>query len=460
MSCRRLSVGLLVCCLALAACRNSAVRPQPTQPLPSVAATATAVATATPAPARTATPKVAPTATSLPAAEIMLCAFSHPPPRYHVWVMRADGAGQRLLAPEAFGTRAFSWAPDGQQIVFAAYHDNSNALFIVDLDAVNGAPRRLTDAPTAVDDDPFWSPDGEWIVFSRAYVYDSSIVDIYAIRPDGSGTRQLTTSGSAGRLAGWLPDGRVAVLQPDPSGSGVWVSLSVDDPGAEPAPLDGFEAPDIATSPNGVWTLFERGDDIFRMHPDGSAVRDLTDRAGEDTRPSWAPDGAHIAFASTVTAVDATLQGLDRLGEPLPITLRFGDATQQGRVGPYCVTTSSSAMGTDALGVHFPAEPLSAPAETPLVFKPWLNDANGLTIVAYDYVDAVQTGAIAHGVFFSPCAPLGATQATCGVATAHSFTPDLRLPLGQYIIVVSLTWQRGAEQGYSEQGFNIMVEAP
>jgi hypothetical protein len=392
---------------------------------------------------------------------MMLCAFSHPAPRYHVWVMRADGAGQRLLAPEAFGTGAFSWAPVGQQIVFAAYHDNSNALFIVELDAVNGAPRRLTDAPTSVDYDPFWSPDGEWIVFSRAYAYDSSIVDIYAIRPDGSETRQLTTNGSAGRLAGWLPDGRVAVWQGDNSGA---VALSVDEPGAAPTPLPDFTLADTLTSPDGEWTLFERGDDIFRMHPDGSAVRDLTDRAGEDTNPRWAPDSAHIAYESTVTALGAALQGLDRLGEPLPITLRVGDATQQGRVGPYCVirrtATEEDAMGTDELGVHFPAEPLTVPAATPLVFKPWLNDANGLTIVAYDYVDAVQTGAIAHGMFFSTCAPLGATQATCGVATAHSFSADLRLPPGQYIIVVSLTWQRGDTQGYSEQGFNIKVEAP
>jgi hypothetical protein len=449
-----LLVGLLMGSLALTACRERAVPPQFTPlPAPSVTATATAPPTATPTPTLTATPTVPP----LPAAEIMFCPFSRPAPTYHVWVMRADGAGQRVLALDAFGAAHPSWAPDSRQIVFAANQDNHNSLFIVDVSAADGAPHRLTAAPETADQDPFWAPNGDWIAFSRYSAFNTAIDDVYVVRPDGSETRQLTASGSAGPVAGWLPDGRVAVWQGQQE---QLVALSVDDPGAEPAPIDASALPDTATSPDGAWTLFERGDDIFRMHPDGSAVRDLTDRAGEDTRPSWAPDGAHIAYESTVSAVDDALSALDPLGEPLPVTLRAGDATQQGRAGPYCETTSSSAKGTDLLGVFFPPDPLSVPAGTPLVFKPWLNDANGLTIVAYSYAGARDSGAIAHGAFFGPCAPPGATQDTSAVATAHSLTPNLRLPPGQYIIVVSLTWQRGDTHGYSEQGFNVMVEAP
>ena len=54
---------------------------------------------------------------------------------------------------------------------------------------------------------PAWSPDGSTIVFTR---YDSNgYSQLWTIRPDGSGLRQLTTSGPEDkRDAAWSPDGR------------------------------------------------------------------------------------------------------------------------------------------------------------------------------------------------------------------------------------------------------------
>jgi Tol biopolymer transport system component len=55
-----------------------------------------------------------------------------------------------------------------------------------------------------------------------------------------------------------------------------------------------------AWSPDGRWIAFDDGQHILRMHPDGSAVTDLTPTLTNvgSRDPSWSPDGRWIAFTS------------------------------------------------------------------------------------------------------------------------------------------------------------------
>lgn len=76
-------------------------------------------------------------------------------------------------------------------------------VFIGDVDGRSERP--LTSGPN--DQFPAWSPDGSTIVFSR-YAPDGSN-ELWTIRPDGSGLRQLTSGGPADkRDTAWSPDGR------------------------------------------------------------------------------------------------------------------------------------------------------------------------------------------------------------------------------------------------------------
>src|SRR5260370_26858296 len=79
--------------------------------------------------------------------------------------------------------------------------------------------------------------------------------------------------------------------------------------------VDGTNTPDLdlpdrgylidpAWSPNGQMVAFSwrRPDgnfDIYIMEPTSREIRQITRDSGKNERPSWAPDGRHIVFAST-----------------------------------------------------------------------------------------------------------------------------------------------------------------
>jgi hypothetical protein len=118
-------------------------------------------------------------------------------------VVAADGS-----APARLGSGSGpSWSPDAERIVFA---HAGLAIMRVDGSEV----RRLTS--DASDEAPAWSPDGTRIVFQRrgqcrvvVFFGEICAIDLYAIAPDGSAERRLTTfqAGTAALDPAWSPDG-------------------------------------------------------------------------------------------------------------------------------------------------------------------------------------------------------------------------------------------------------------
>lgn len=154
-------------------------------------------------------------------------------PQTEIWVMNADGSGQRKLADG----REFAWAPDGRVIAFV----HSDALYTIGVDGTG--LRRIADARYG--GDPDWSPDGRRIAVG-------SSLGIAVITRDGRSTTRLTKEPDF--APHWSPDGRRIVFE----------------------------------------RLLEHGSDIFVMNADGSNVRRLTrDRANY---AAWSPGGRRIAF--------------------------------------------------------------------------------------------------------------------------------------------------------------------
>jgi Tol biopolymer transport system component len=98
------------------------------------------------------------------------------------------------------------------------------------------------------------SPDGSWLAFDA---FGSGREDIFIIRTDGTGRRQLTDDPYRDRRPRWSPDGKQIAFYSNRSGS--------------------YE----------IWTI----------EPDGSGLQQLTNTPGQSVNfPAWSPDGSRMAY--------------------------------------------------------------------------------------------------------------------------------------------------------------------
>jgi Tol biopolymer transport system component len=217
-----------------------------------------------------------------------------------LWVMRADGSGQRALTHDRADHGSPAWSPDGRRIVAYASRGRHGGSQIVVIDADGSGQRRLTktDNDYEQDSDAVWSPDGRTIAFTA---YDCGSYWVRIVGADGSGQRTLAPRGRSEfpeyAEPAWSPDGRkilfanvhdgVYVVNRDGSG---WRVLARMKP-ADPNPVGGS----VAWSPDGRRIAFISDGNLWEMNADGTRRRRLVESAGS-SGIAWSPDGRKIAF--------------------------------------------------------------------------------------------------------------------------------------------------------------------
>jgi TolB protein len=130
-----------------------------------------------------------------------------------IWVMRADGSGQKQLTHYALDVEPV-FSPDGTKIAFGRITGGSpegqlEAVYVINTD---GTGLHQLDPARAGLEHPDWSTDGRSITFNiepgnaKAPDYRS----VLSIRPDGNGLRviQPRTPDLKFFKAVWSPDGR------------------------------------------------------------------------------------------------------------------------------------------------------------------------------------------------------------------------------------------------------------
>jgi Tol biopolymer transport system component len=226
-----------------------------------------------------------------------------------IYVMNADGSVRRKLAR---GVRVISsgqrvtpgggspaWSPDRRRIAFVSDRDGNFEVYVVSADG--SGQRNLTRKP-GFDSDPVWSPDGRKIAFvstDRDADGPPRRQEIYIMNADGSGQRML----ARGHGLAWSPDGRQIAFRSDRDGNGEVYVVNVDgtrlrrltrNPASDGGPL---------WSPDGRTIAFARfrhgNSDVYLMNADGRAERNLTRTPEYDGSPAWSPDGRRIAFVTT-----------------------------------------------------------------------------------------------------------------------------------------------------------------
>jgi Tol biopolymer transport system component len=197
-------------------------------------------------------------------------------PSYDIFSARPDGSDLKQLTKTGGYDAEATISPNGKRIVFTSTRDGDLDIYTMDLDGKN--VKRLT-TDLGYDGGPFWSYDSEWIVFRahhpktekeiadyKALLKDNlirpSTLDIWVMKADGSGKRQVTNNGKANFAPYFFPDGKRIIF-----------SSNMDDPRG-------------------------REFDLYMINVDGTGLERVTYSGDFDGFPMFSPDGKKLVFAS------------------------------------------------------------------------------------------------------------------------------------------------------------------
>lgn len=187
-----------------------------------------------------------------------------------------------------------AWAPDSARLAFAAERAGQSDVWTMRADGTGR--RQLTDAP-ADDGAPAFAPDGTRLAFESNR--DGNF-EIYVMNADGTGVRRLTQDGGADRAPAWSPDGSTIAFVSERAGRGRADLFLMRADGALVRPLtSGGQYWTPQFSPDGTMIAAQEGRDLYVITVATGARRRVTFDPQNGMSPTWSPDGARLAFAST-----------------------------------------------------------------------------------------------------------------------------------------------------------------
>jgi WD40-like Beta Propeller Repeat len=220
-----------------------------------------------------------------------------------IYSIKSNGSGVTRLTTDPTTDGEPAWSATGRIAFTTLRHGNDDELYVMNEDGTNQV--RITTSAGA-DASPSWSPNGQKIVFQS---FRDVNAEIYVINADGSGLIRLTNTAASEFQPAWSSAGQIAFVsdRDHPAGE-IYV---MNDDGSNVVRLTHNELLDRspAWSPDGSMIAFAREvecyyyygctHDIFVMNGDGSNQRRLATGVStyqQHTGPSWAPNGAAIAF--------------------------------------------------------------------------------------------------------------------------------------------------------------------
>jgi TolB protein len=225
-----------------------------------------------------------------------------------------DGTGlERLTDDPAFDDQA-AFSPDGTQIVFVT----TRAAGFANLWKLDVATRKASPLTSGHGGDfrPAWSPDGKWIAFSsdRESTLPSAkgrwerlhVVDIYLVRPDGSGLKRLSKHGDFCGTPKWTQDSKSVVAYCMTAEETLTFRAGVEDGETRIVQIDvatGETTPVAAGSGVKVSpSLLPHGEIAYVRRRNAAPgifyASGKVGPVGGDVRyPCWSPDGTQVVYS-------------------------------------------------------------------------------------------------------------------------------------------------------------------
>ena len=253
-----------------------------------------------------------------------------------IYISDFDGSNAVAITSGNVPHLSPSWSPDGKFITYTSFEAGNPDLYIYDVAA--GRKKKLSNRK-GLNSGANWSKSGKLIAFTGSEGGDA---DIYTMTPDGGSTRAFIRGSGLDVDPTFSPDGKWMAFVSGRFGNPhlfraelKWDSdTSVKVLSDKRLTYAGWYNATPTWSPESDKIVFAGYDkdidrfDLFMMSPDGTNLERLTIRAGDNERPSFAPNGQMVVFHSSRT------QGRDIKGSAqLYVMNRDGSSQRQLNTG-------------------------------------------------------------------------------------------------------------------------------